>query len=156
MTSNNLLHFIEEGITKIERPSWDEYFMGTTLLIASRSTCSRLRVGCILVSGNGSHPHRIIAAGYNGFLPGVPHTSRIRDNHEQGTVHAEQNAIADAARRGSSVNGCTAYVSHFPCIQCAKILVAAGITEIKYHFDYNNDPLVSEILSEAKIPLIKL
>ncbi len=80
----------------------------------------------------------------------------MRDGHEQSTVHAEQNAVADAARRGSSVDGCTAYVTHYPCIHCAKILAAAGIAEIKYHEDYNNDPLVGPILSEAGVRVRKL
>jgi dCMP deaminase len=137
------------------RPSWDEYFMATARLIASRSNCERLNVGCVIVS-SGERKNRIIAAGYNGFLPGTPHVSRIRDNHEQATVHAEQNAIADAARRGSSVDGCTAYVTHYPCINCAKILAASGIAEIKYHDDYVNDPLVASILADAGVALAKL
>ncbi|MDX2110485.1 MAG: cytidine/deoxycytidylate deaminase family protein [Verrucomicrobiota bacterium] len=137
------------------RPSWDEYFMATAMLIASRSACERLHVGCVLVS-SGQHKNRIIAAGYNGFLPGTPHTSRVRDGHEQATVHAEQNAIADAARRGISVEGATAYVSHFPCINCAKILAASGIKEIKYHGDYRNDPLVTAILNDAGVVIVQL
>lgn len=137
-----------------ERPSWDEYFMATALLIASRSACGRLHVGCVLVSG-GRHRHRIVAAGYNGFLPGCAHDSQVRDGHEQGTVHAEQNAIADAARRGVSVAGATAYISHFPCVTCAKILAAAGIHDVKYHFDYENDPLVSDLLVDAGIPIAR-
>jgi dCMP deaminase len=137
-----------------ERPSWDEYFMAATLLIASRSACGRLHVGCVLVSG-GEHPHRIIAAGYNGFLPGASHESRVRDGHEQGTIHAEQNAVADAARRGVSVAGATAYVSHYPCPTCAKILAAAGIADVRYHFDYDNDPLVADLFSEAGISLAR-
>jgi len=137
------------------RPSWDEYFMATAFLIASRSACGRLHVGCVLVSA-GDHPNRIVAAGYNGFLPGSPHLSRLRDGHEQGTVHAEQNAIADAARRGISVQGATAYVTHFPCIQCAKVLSAAGIRKIKHFHNYRNDPLVVEILEESGIVLESL
>ena len=137
------------------RPSWDEYFMATAALIASRSSCERLHVGCVLVTG-GDRKNRIVAAGYNGFLPGTPHTSRVRDGHEQATVHAEQNAVADAARRGSSVEGCVAYVTHYPCINCAKILAAAGIAEIKYHDDYGNDPLVAQILDDAGVRITKL
>jgi dCMP deaminase len=133
-----------------ERPSWDDYFMSTALLIGCRSACERLHVGCVLVSGD-PHPHRIIAAGYNGFLPGAPHESRLRDGHEQATVHAEQNAIADAARRGISVQGSTAYISHFPCINCAKILTAAGIVVIKYHRDYHNDPVVWELIDASGV-----
>jgi len=137
-----------------DRPSWDDYFMSTALLISSRSACERLHVGCIIVSG-GNHENRIIAAGYNGFLPGAPHTSRVREGHEQATVHAEQNAIADAARRGISLDGATAYVTHFPCINCAKILAAAGILVIKYHFDYKNDPIVTDILQESGVQILK-
>lgn len=137
------------------RPSWDEYFMATANLMASRSNCERLNVGCVIVTA-GDRKNRLVAAGYNGFLPGTPHVSRLRDNHEQATVHAEQNAIADAARRGSSVDGCVAYVTHFPCINCAKILAAAGIAEIKFHEDYNNDQLVAPILSDAGVKLTKL
>ncbi|HWA29203.1 MAG TPA: cytidine/deoxycytidylate deaminase family protein [Lacunisphaera sp.] len=137
------------------RPSWDEYFMATAKLIASRSNCERLNVGCVIISA-GDRKNRLVAAGYNGFLPGTPHVSRVRDNHEQATVHAEQNAIADAARRGSSVDGCTAYVTHYPCINCAKVLAASGIAEIKYHDDYLNDPLVEPILRDAGVKITKL
>ena len=137
-----------------DRPSWDDYFMATAVLMASRSACGRLHVGCVLVSG-GEHRNRIVAAGYNGFLPGTPHQSRVRDGHEQATVHAEQNAIADAARRGVSVAGSTAYVSHFPCINCAKILAAAGVQAIKYHVDYGNDPLVRDVLAEAGVTITR-
>ena len=138
-----------------ERPSWDEYFMATAILISSRSSCDRLHVGCILVSGE-AHKNRIIAAGYNGFLPGAPHVSRVSEGHEQGTVHAEQNAISDAARRGVSVEGATVYVTHFPCVNCVKILIAAGIKKIKYHLDYRNDPIVTELLAESNIPIEQL
>jgi dCMP deaminase len=80
----------------------------------------------------------------------------VREGHEQATVHAEQNAIADAARRGSSVEGCVAYVTHFPCINCAKILAAAGIAEIRYREDYTNDPLVVPLLADAGIKITQL
>jgi dCMP deaminase len=137
------------------RPSWDEYFMATAVLLATRSPCERLHVGCLIVSG-GERRNRIVAAGYNGFLPGTPHVSRVRDNHEQATVHAEQNAIADAARRGSSIEGCTVYITHFPCINCAKILASAGIAEIKYRNDYQNDPLVAPLLADAGLKITQL
>jgi len=137
------------------RPSWDEYFMATAVLMASRSNCERLHVGCVIVSG-GEKRNRLVAAGYNGFLPGTPHVSRVRAGHEQATVHAEQNAIADAARRGSSVAGCVAYVTHYPCINCAKIFAASGISEIKYRSDYHNDPIVGQLMADAGITLEKL
>ena len=131
-----------------ERLSWDEYFMSVALLISARSSCNRLHVGCVLVKDN-----RIIASGYNGFLPGQPHTSVIRYNHEQATVHAEQNAIADCAARGVSVAGATAYITHNPCINCAKILAAAGIKQIKYKNDYKKDEIIDEIVN---IDIVKL
>ena len=137
------------------RPSWDEYFMATAVLMSSRSNCERLHVGCVIVTG-GERKNRIVAAGYNGFLPGTPHVSRVREGHEQATVHAEQNAVADAARRGSSVEGCVAYVTRFPCINCAKILAAAGIAEIRYRVDYSNDPLVVPLLNDAGVKVLKL
>ena len=137
------------------RPSWDAYFMATAVLIASRSPCERLHVGCVIVTA-GDRKNRIVAAGYNGYLAGAPHESLLRDNHEQATVHAEQNAVADAARRGSSVEGCIAYVTHYPCINCAKILASAGIAEVRYRSDYNNDPLVSPLLRGAGVRMLKL
>ena len=156
MRDLNLIDTIVEVAEGLEgRPSWDEYFMATSFLIATRSACQRLNVGCVIVS-NDIHKNRIIAAGYNGFLPGAPHISRIDNDHEQSTVHAEQNAISDAARRGLSLSGSTAYVTHFPCIVCAKLLVAAGISSIKFHFDYNNDPFVDEIFKENGIECIQL
>jgi dCMP deaminase len=138
-----------------ERPSWDDYFMATAVLMSTRSPCERLHVGCVIVSG-GDRQNRLIAAGYNGFLPGTPHVSRLREGREQATVHAEQNAIADAARRGSPVEHGIAYVTHFPCINCAKILAAAGIAEIRYRYDYNNDPLVGPLLEDANVKVVKL
>ena len=137
------------------RPSWDDYFMATAVLLSTRSPCERLHVGCVLVSG-GDRSNRLIAAGYNGFLPGTPHVSRVREWHEQATVHAEQNAVADAARRGSPVEGAVAYVTHYPCINCAKILAAAGIAEIRYRQDYHNDPIVAQVLGDAVVGIRKL
>ena len=125
----------------IIRSSWDEYFMSTSLLISSRSPCDRLHVGCVLVKDN-----RIISAGYNGFLPGHPHESVVRDNHEQMTIHAEQNAITDCASRGVSVKESVAYITHYPCINFAKLLGASGVNQIKYLNDYKNDELVKNII----------
>ncbi len=133
------------------RPTWDMYFKQIIQVTATRSTCSRLQVGCILVKDN-----RIISQGYNGFLPGCPHESKVRDGHELATVHAEQNAITDCANRGVSTNNATAYITHYPCINCMKILCASGIKEIKYINDYKNDELVQYFSSISKINIIKL
>jgi dCMP deaminase len=119
------------------RPSWDEYFKEIVQVTAKRSPCERLQVGCLLVKDN-----RIVSQGYNGFLPGCEHISIVRDGHEQATVHAEQNAISDCAKRGVSCEDCTAYITHYPCIICCRILLAAGIKQIKYINNYQNDKLV--------------
>jgi dCMP deaminase len=121
----------------MSRPTWDEYFKEIVQVTAKRSACERLQVGCILVRDN-----RIVSQGYNGFLPGCKHESIVRDGHEQATVHAEQNAVADCARRGTSCEGCTAYITHYPCVICCRILLAAGIRCIKYINDYKNDILI--------------
>lgn len=105
-----------------ERITWKEYFKEISTITAKRSCCSRLQVGCVLVKDN-----RIISQGYNGFLPGFPHESIIKDGHEVATIHAEQNTIIDCAKRGVSCEGCHAYITHFPCLTCTKILIAAGI-----------------------------
>lgn len=133
------------------RPSWDEYFKEMVSVTAKRSSCERLNVGCILVKDN-----RIIAQGYNGFLPGCPHKSIVRDNHELATVHAEQNTIADCAKRTISCDGATAFITHYPCLNCTKILLAAGIKEIKYINDYKNDNLVWMLTNQSNIKIIKL
>ena len=133
------------------RPSREKYFCELTLLTATRSPCQRLHVGCILVKNN-----RIIAQGYNGYLPGAEHKPLMRDGHEMGTVHAEQNAIADCAKRGVSCNDCTAYITHYPCINCMKILCASGISHIKYINDYHNDELSAYFANQSNVIIEKI
>ena len=135
----------------MNRLLWDEYFKQIVLVTKNRSPCERLQVGCLLVKDN-----RIISQGYNGFLPGAPHESIVRDNHEMATVHAEQNAIADCAKRGVSCNECIAYITHYPCIHCCRLLLASGIKEIKYIDDYKNDELVEKFTNQLEIPIHKL
>lgn len=134
-----------------ERPSWEKYFSDLTKLTSTRSPCKRLQVGCILVNDN-----RIIAQGYNGYLPGANHETIMRDGHEIGTVHAEQNAIADCAKRGVICKGSTAYITHYPCVNCMKIMCAAGISEIKYNNDYNNDSLISYFARQTNVKITKI
>ena len=134
-----------------ERLSWDEYFSKIVSVTAERSPCDRLHVGCLLVKDN-----RIISQGYNGFLPGCPHKSIIRDSHEQATIHAEQNALSDCAKRGVSCLGSTAYITHYPCIICARLLFASGISCVKYINDYHNDELVKEFADQLSICIIKI
>ena len=135
----------------VERPNWDTYFKKIALVTKERSPCERLQVGCVLVKDN-----RIVSQGYNGFLPGCPHKSVVRDNHEQATVHAEQNAIADCAKRGVSCEGATAYITHYPCIICTRLLLASGIQEIKYIEEYKVDELVHRFAYQCGVNLIKL
>jgi dCMP deaminase len=136
---------------KMERPSWDEYFKEIVLVTKKRSACERLQVGCLLVKDN-----RIISAGYNGFLPGCPHDSIVRNNHEQATIHAEQNAVVDCAKRGVSCLNATAYITHYPCIICCRLLLAAEIKEIKYINDYKNDELVRPLCYQCGVKVTKL
>ena len=131
-----------------KRPSWEEYYSDLTKLTATRSPCKRLQVGCILINDN-----RIIAQGYNGYLPGAIHEQKLRDGHEMATVHAEQNAIADCANRGVSCKDATAYITHYPCVNCMKILCAAGIREIKYSNDYNNDELIEYFAKQSNVSI---
>ena len=133
------------------RPSWDEYFKEIVQVTAKRSPCDRLQVGCLLVKDN-----RIVSQGYNGFLPGCKHQSIMRDGHEQATVHAEQNAISDCAKRGVSCEDCTAYITHYPCIICCRILLASGIKNIKYINNYNNDELVAHFTEMMNVSTVQL
>ena len=139
------------------RPSWDEYFMDITRRVATRSTCLRRAVGAILV-----HDKRIIASGYHGGPSGLAHCLDIGclreklgipsgQQHElcRG-IHAEQNAIIQAARYGVSIEGSVLYCTTQPCTQCTKILINAGITEIVYAEGYPDD-LARELLEESGI-----
>ena len=136
--------------SKSSRPSWSTYFCEIVKLTATRSSCNRLHVGCLLVSDN-----RIISQGYNGHLAECPHESIMENGHEIATIHAEQNAITDCAKRGVSCNGSIAYITHYPCVNCTKILLAAGIKEIFYINDYQNSPLVQKFCEQMECTLIK-
>ena len=138
-------------MTSLTRPNWNQYFKEIVQVTSKRSPCHRLKVGCLLVKDN-----RIISQGYNGFLPGCIHKSIVRNNHEQATVHAEQNALADCAKRGVSCLGATAYITHYPCIICCRLLLASGIKEIKYLENYKNDELVKYFADQLKVKIIKI
>ena len=97
-----------------------------------------------------------LANGYNGYLPGCEHKQILRDGHEIATVHAEQNAITDCAKRGVSCDECIAYITHYPCIHCMKTLCASGIKTINYINDYHNDDTVSYLAKEASIAINKI
>ena len=142
---------LNENENKNIRLDWDKYFMSIAILGSIRSPCERLKVGCVLVNNN-----RLVSMGYNGFLPGCPHTSIIRDGHEQSTVHAEQNAIADCAKRGVSCEGSIAYITHYPCVICMRLLCVSGIKKIFYLEDYKNDELTKMFADIMNIQIIKL
>ena len=133
------------------RPDWNTYFKEIVQVTSKRSPCDRLKVGCLIVKDN-----RIISQGYNGFLPGCPHKSIIRNDHEQATIHAEQNALCDCAKRGVSCNDATAYITHYPCLICTRLLIASGICEIKYIDDYRNDDLVEYFIKQKNVMISKL
>ena len=151
MSELKLTNRIKSILNENKRPDWDDYFMSIAYLTSSRSSCDRLHVGCVIVKDN-----YIIGTGYNGFIAGSPHKSIVIDNHEQATVHSEQNAIANCARRGISVNDATIYITHYPCINCFKIICASGIKEIKYSEDYKNSEVVKELLESNNIKIIKV
>ncbi len=133
------------------RPSWDEYFMGITFQVAKRSTCNRARVGAIIVKDR-----RILTTGYNGAPAGLPHCDDVGhlmvDGHCVRALHAEQNAIIQAALHGVSVKGGTIYVTHQPCLTCAKMIINAGIVRVVYAGDYP-DENSRAFLAEAGVGL---
>jgi dCMP deaminase len=147
---NDIINLVSNW-DKTSRLSWNDYFLATAFLISSRSPDQRLKVGCVLVKDN-----HIISVGYNGFLPKLEHKSYIDNGHEQATVHAEQNSISDCARRGVKTDGAIAYITHYPCINCFKILASSGITQIYYRSNYRNYELVSQLANEANIDIIQI
>ena len=135
----------------MDRPDWDDYFKDIVNVTKTRSPCNKLHVGCLLVKD-----HHIISQGYNGYLPGCPHRSIVDNGHEIGTIHAEQNTIIDCAKRGVSCKDSIAYITHYPCFNCMKILCASGILIIKYINDYNNDPNVLMLSKICNVKIYKI
>ncbi len=120
------------------RPSWDDYFLQIAFTVAQRSTCDRAHVGCVLV-----RERRILTTGYNGAPAGLPHCDDaghlMVDGHCVRTLHAEQNALIQAALHGVGTEGATAYVTHQPCLTCAKMLINAGVRRVVYAGNYPDD-----------------
>jgi len=139
------------SVNNTERLHWDEYFMSIALLASKRSPCSRLHVGSVIVKNN-----RLISMGYNGYIPGAPHISRVQDDHEQSIIHSEINAIADCAKRGASLEDSDIYVTHYPCINCFRSIAACGIKNIIYLYNYNNNPIVQELAIDSNINIRKM
>ena len=137
------------------RKSWTSYFMEITEMVATRSTCDRAFVGCTLVNKD----NRIVSTGYNGSVAGNPHCDEVghvlRDGHCIATIHAEMNALLYCAKEGISVKGATAYITHFPCINCTKALIQAGIAKIVYKHDYRIDDYALELFRKNDIEVLK-
>lgn len=133
------------------RTSWNEYFMEITKTVATRSTCDRAFVGCVLVNKD----NRIVSTGYNGSISGDPHCHdaghEMRDGHCIRTIHAEMNALLYCAKEGISVKNSICYVTHFPCLNCTKALIQAGISKIYYCEGYRIDDYALELLNRNGI-----
>lgn len=136
------------------RPDWDSYFMKIAVDVSERSTCDRAMVGCVLVLEK-----RILTTGFNGSPSGQPHCDEVGhlmvEGHCVRTIHAETNAIIQAALHGVSTKGCTCYVTHFPCINCAKALINAGIVRLVYDVDYRKDPNSVAFLEAAHVEIVQ-
>lgn len=141
-----------------ERPSWDQYFLTITRQVAERSTCKRAKVGAVIVRDK-----NILATGYNGAPAGLAHctevgcliyesktpSGEIEENCYR-TIHAEINAIAQAAKNGVSIRDAAIYVTHTPCIHCMKVLINTGIMQIFYERDYKANT-VRDLLASTDV-----
>ncbi len=147
--------------TKHQRPSWDEYFLGMMNYVGSRATCDRGRSGCVIVKDK-----RVISTGYVGSPPGLPHCDDVghemhtvvnedgsKSQHCIRTAHAEQNAIAQAARLGIALEGSTMYCKMVLCYVCAKLVISAGVKRVVAEKDYHASKRSKEILKKAGVKL---
>jgi dCMP deaminase len=136
------------------RGSWDEYFMRIAVEVASRATCDRKHVGAVLVRDKS-----ILATGYNGSIRGLPHCDEeghmMEDGHCVRTIHAEANAVIQAARHGVRIEAATTYVTASPCWGCFKMLANAGIARIVFG-EFYRDPRIFHFASRLGIELVAL
>ena len=134
----------------MERITWDQFFMAQCHLLALRSTCTRLAVGAIIARDN-----RIIAGGYNGSISGgdhcIDHGCYVVDNHCVRTIHAEMNALLQCTKYGIPAAGSTLYVTHFPCLQCAKAIIQAGVKHVFYATDYRNNEYALKLFAQSGV-----
>ena len=139
----------------MQRISWDEYFMAQSHLLSLRSTCSRLSVGATIVKDK-----RIVSSGYNGSIKGDEHCidvgCKVVEGHCVRTIHAEINAILQCSKFGVETEGATIYVTHFPCLNCTKSIIQAGIKEICYANDYRNNEYARELLEKSGVVVRKV
>lgn len=138
------------------RASWQEYFMNIAKIVSERSTCDRAYVGCVLVNKD----NRIVSTGYNGSISGNPQCDEVghtmRDGHCIATIHAEMNALLYCAKEGISVKNSVCYVTHFPCLNCTKALIQAGISKIYYENGYRIDEYAVKLLDRNNIEYIQI
>lgn len=137
------------------RPTWDDYFINIAKAVAERSTCDRAHVGAVLV-----REKRILTTGFNGSPAGLDHCDQIGhllvEGHCVRTIHAETNAIIQAALHGVSTNGSTCYVTHFPCINCTKSLINAGVDHVVYLNNYRVDEDALNFFKQAGVKLTRI
>ncbi|WP_335869298.1 ComE operon protein 2 [Bacillus sp. 2205SS5-2] len=137
----------------MNRISWNQYFMAQSHLLALRSTCTRLAVGATIV-----REKRMIAGGYNGSISGGDHCidqgCYLIDNHCVRTIHAEMNALLQCSKFGVPTEGAELYVTHFPCIQCTKSIIQAGIQTVYYAQEYKNHPYAVELFEKADVSIL--
>lgn len=144
---------------KYRRPSWDEYFLNLVQVVGSRSTCDRGRPGCVIVKDR-----RILAAGYAGSPVGLPHCDDVGhemqkvidedgkiSNHCLRTIHAEANAVCQAAKFGIPIDGATLYVKFSPCYTCAKMIVSLGIKRVVALVQYHASSKTVRLFKKAKV-----
>ena len=133
-----------------KRIPWNQYFMLQAVLLSLRSTCERLSVGAILVRDK-----RVIAGGYKGAVSGDDHCIDVGcyvvDGHCLRTIHAEMNAVLQCSKFGIPTDGAEIYVTDFPCLQCTKSLLQAGIKKIYYMRNYHNDDYAIRLLKRKKV-----
>jgi dCMP deaminase len=136
------------------RASWDEYFMSIAQVVATRSTCPRKFVGAVIVRNR-----TILSTGYNGSIRGMPHCSDVghmmEDGHCVATIHAEANAIIQAARNGVSIEGAAVYVTASPCWSCFKQIANAGIGRICFG-EFYRDPRIFDVAKQIQIELVHI
>ena len=144
---------LEKSVSK-KRASWDEYFMRIAQQAASRSTCDRKHIGAVIVRDK-----TVLSTGYNGSIRGMPHCDDVghmmENDHCVATVHAEANAIIQAARNGTAIDKADIYVTASPCWNCFKLIANSGIRRIFYLEFYRDDKILT-VAKEAGIELIKV
>ncbi len=139
---------------KRKRADWDQYFMNVATVVSSRSTCDRKFVGAVIVRDK-----TVLSTGYNGSIRKLEHCDEVghmmENNHCVATVHAEANAILQAAKNGVAIDGGTMYITASPCWPCFKLMANSGIKRICFG-EFYRDARIFEIARKAKIELVKL